>query len=347
MSQIKCEGFDLPVKTLALGGGVEKILTAAKSPDLAAQADPKDSLRLCLLGRGVREDDHFVMPEIGYDELRGMLEKRPKARFSAKNDVFGYREEHGGFISLAELVNAKYGEGSFDAESMSEGTVITVSSGCRKCSIKADQLLDGRRYYYPLLTSEQILSGMNPADSRGEELSAGFLLTEAGKLLFVLGQRNWNDMNENCFISLAPGGALVSIECLPEERLRHSILYVGPLGGKLGEDVKAYPAGEGVTKVTASAGSLIRFNLDCDDLLNTVHFYYKFTLDDEPCGAPSPSDGFVYNTRIPLYFGSGADYPSGMILPPADMHSKMTVRMLATGPNCRDTQPDCFEIKIV
>lgn len=347
MSQIKCEGFDLPVKTLALGGGVEKILTAAKAPDLGALAEPRSSLRLCLLGRGVREDDHFVMPEIGYDELKAKLAKSPVQRFSAKNDVFGYREEHGGFIALADLVNEIYGEGSFDAEAMPEGTVITVSSGCRKTSILASQLLDGKRYYYPLLTSEQILSGMNPADARGEELKAGFVLTDDGRMLFAAGQRNWNDMNENCFVELAPGGAFVSIECLPAERLKHSILYVGPLGGKIGEDIKAYPGCDGVTKVTAKTGSLIRFNLDNDDLLNTVHFYYKFTLDDTPCGEPLPSDGYVYNTRIPLYFGTGVDYPSGMILPPADMHGKMTVRMIATGPNCADTKPDCFEIEIV
>lgn len=347
MSKIKCEGYDLPIKTLSLGEGVEKVLTAAKAPDLMRQTEPKDSLRLCLLGRGVREGDHFVMPEISYEKLKERLAESPKQRFSAKNDVFGYRDEKGGFVSLTELVNEKYGEGSMRGALLPSETVITVSSGCRKCSILASQLLDGERYYYPLLTSEQILSGMNPADSRGEALSAGFILTDDGRLLFVLGQRNWNDMNENCFVELASGGALVSIECLPAERLKHSVLYVGPLGGKLGENVKAYPAGNGVTKVKAPAGSLIRFNLDCDDLLNTVHFYYKFTLDDEKCGAPSASDGFVYNTRIPLYLGSGSYYPSGIILPPADMHSKMTVRMIATGPKCADTEPDCFEIEII
>lgn len=347
MSHIQCDHYDLPVKTLALGGGVEKILTAAAAPDLVSAAQPKEALRLCLLGRGVRSGDHFILPEIGYAELTERLSSAPAARFSAKNDVFGYRKIEGGFVSLAQLFGEAYGEDSFDVSSVPENAVISVSSGCRRCSILMRQLLDGERYFYPLLTSEQILSGMDPADSRGEALCAGFVLTEEGKLIFAVGQRNWNDMNENCFVELAPGGALVSVEYLPTERLLHNTLYVGPLGGTIGEDVRAYPASGSVTKVTAKAGSLIRFNLDSDDMLNSVHCYYKFSLDDEPCGAPSPSDGYVYNTRIPLYFGSGTDYPSGMILPPAEMHSRMTVRMLATGPNCADTEPDCFEIEIV
>ena len=347
MSMIQREHYDLPIKTLALGDGVQKILTAAKAPDLVQQAAPADSLRLCLFGRGVRCGDHFCMPELTYAQLRERLAAQPVKRFSAKNDVFGYREVCGGFLSLEALVNMLYGAGSLNTAEIPADAVITVSSGLRRCSIRGSQLLDGKRFYYPLLTSEQILSGMDPADSRGEALEAGFLCTAEGRLLFVLGQRNWNDMNENCFVELAPGGALVSLEHLPAARAQHSTLYIGPLGGKLGEDVLAYPAGDGVTRLTAPEGSLVRFNLDCDDLLNTVHFYYKFSLDGAPCGAPSPEDGFVYNTRIPLYFGAGTDYPSGIILPPAAMHGKMTLRMLATGPNSADTQPDCFEIEII
>lgn len=341
---LKTSAYDLPIKTLSLGSGVDKVLTSAQAPVLDVEDD--DALKLTLFGSGVRSGDSFAPAKISYAALKAMFAERETHTFSAKNDFFGYRSETGRLLPLSELVNALYGAGSFDPASAPEEAEIIVSSGLRQVKLRLGSVY-AERYYYPLLTSEQILAGMNPADSRGETLEPGLLLTDADELLFVIGQRNWNDMNEANFVKLVQGGAVISLAALPESRKAHSVLYVGPLGGKLGEDVIAYPAVPGsVARVTAKEGSLIRFNLDCDDLLNTVHYYYKFTLDGAPCSDPAPNDGFVYNTRIPLYFGGGADYPSGIVLPKAAEHNRMTIRMLATGAGCPDSEIDTFEIEI-
>lgn len=346
---LKTPGYDLPIKTLALGGGVNKVLTSAPAPELSNK--PADALRLCVYGAGVRCGDGFLPPVIAYEELCSLFDNAPEKTYSAKNDFFGYRSETGRFLPLQAVVDALYGTGKFDLNAIAPDAEIIVHSGSRLSRIRGSQLCQGGRFYYPLLTSEQILAGMNPADSRGETLDAGLLRTGSSpadyEIIFVIGQRNWNDMNEAWFVNFTQGGAGITIEHLPAERKLHNTLYVGPLGGVLGSDITAYPALSGQTvELTAKEGALVRFNLDSNELLNTAHMYYKFTLDDEPCPEPKPTDGFVYNTRIPLYFGAGADYPSGIILPPAKEHHSMTIRMMTTGIDCPDTEVDCFHISI-
>ena len=229
--------------------------------------------------------------------------------------------------------------------------VLTVASGGKVAQIRLGRLRNGERFFYPLLTSEQILSGMKPADSRGARTDVGLLRTgteaEGYQVMFVIGQRNWNDINEEQFVEFRPGGAFIGVEDLTEERMAHNILYAGPLGGDLERDLAAYP-GDGArkTELTLKEGTLIRFNLDNNSFLNRAKMYYKFTLDGAPCGQPSPEDGFVYNTRIPLYFGAGGDYPNGIILPPAAEHRRMTIRMAAYGVDCPEPEGDIFEITI-
>jgi len=346
---LKNPSYDLPIKTLALGNGVDKVLTAAPAPELRSATC--DALRLCVYGAGVRHGDNFLPPVIAYKDLYALFDNAPEKTYSAKNDFFGYRSETGRFLSLQQVVDILYGIGVFDLTSMEPDAAVIVHSGSKFCRIRGSQLCPGGRFYYPLLTSEQILAGMDPADARGEILEAGLLRTgdspDTYQVIFVIGQRNWNDMNEAWFVNFVQGGAGISIEHLPQERKLHNILYVGPLGGVLGKDITAYPAVPGKTvTIHAKEGALVRFNLDNNDFLNTAHMYYKFTLDGQPCSEPRPTDGFVYNTRIPLYFGAGADYPSGIILPPAKEHHIMTIRMMATGIDCPDTEVDCFEIHI-
>ncbi len=343
--QLKTASYDLPIKTLALGDGVEKILTSAATPSLPAPG--ADVLRLCVYGTGVRQGDTFAAPTISYAQLLRLFDGAPEKTYSAKNDFFGYRAETGRFLSLQAVTDALYGTGKFDLGSIAPDAAVTIHSGSKVCKLRGSQLCPGGRYHYPLLTSEQILSGMDPADSRGEVLDAGLLCTAENQIIFVIGQRNWNDMNEAWFVNFVSGGAGITVEYLPQERKLHNVLYIGPLGGTIGKDVTAYPAVPGGTaKLTARQGDLVRFNLDNNDLLNTAHMYYKFSLDGAPCGEPKPTDGFVYNTRIPLYFGAGTDYPSGIILPPAAMHHTMTIRMMTTSIDCPDTEVDCFEITI-
>ncbi|MGI6168805.1 MAG: hypothetical protein ACOYI4_03685 [Christensenellales bacterium] len=351
---IKTSTFDLPVKELPLGGGVTKILTASPAP-LSSSTTPRDHLTVCFLGRGVRCGDSFIPPSISYEELFDMFEGAEKKRYSAKNTWFGYRLEQGNFLPLEDVFEKLYGEKVFsmtDAEKVMPDAKITVASGGRSIVLKLSQMCDDYRYFYPLLSSEQILAGMDPAQSRGESLQVGLLLTEAldgsKKVVFVIGQRNWNDINEPSFVEFCAGGAGISIENLPQSRTKHNVIFVGPLGGKLGENIRSY-TGRGAENVVinAKAGELIRFNLDNDDFLNSSRMYYKFTLDNEPCGEPSPEDGFVYNTRIPLWFGSGADYPSGIVLPTDGIHKSLNIKMLAHSDSYDDSEIDSFTIRII
>lgn len=350
---IKTPAYDLPVKELPLGSGVTKILTSAPAP--SSECQPEDRLTVCVLGRGVRCGNCFVPPSVSYDELYTMFDGAEEKSYSAKNTWFGYRLEKGRFLPLEVVFEKLYGEKLFcmsESQKSMPDARLTVSSGGRSAVIKLSQLCDDARYFYPLLSSEQILAGMDPAASRGEALRAGLLLTEAEsgakKVVFVLGQRNWNDITEMSFVDFTSGGAGISVENLPSERTAHNILYIGPLGGTLCGDIRAYP-GKGDENVTVEArpGELVRFNLDNDDFLNSARMYYKFTVDDEPCGAPSPEDGFVYNTRIPLWFGSGADYPSGIILPADGSRKSVNIRMMAHSDSYDDSAIDRFTIKIV
>ena len=350
---IKTSTFDLPVKELPLGGGVTKILTAAPAPQ--AGTVPGDRLTVCILGRGVRNGDQFAPPSVSYDALFDLFDDAEEKSYSAKNTWFGYRLEKGRFLPLETVFTKLYGRRVLDmaqAEKEMPDATLTVASGGRSVTLLLSQLRDDSRYFYPLLSSEQILAGMNPADSRGEALKAGLLLTEkedgTKKVVFVLGQRNWNDITEASFVDFCAGGAGITVKNLPAARTEHNVLYVGPLGGKLGEDVRAY-AGEGTENVVieAAPGELVRFNLDSDDFLNSARMYYKFTLDDVPCGDPSPEDGFVYNTRIPLWFGGGADYPSGVVLPTDGSHFCVNIRMLAHSDAYPDSAIDTFTIKVV
>lgn len=350
---IKTSAFDLPVKELPLGSGVTKILTAAPAPKSTGVKG--DFLTVCVLGRGIRTGDSFAPPSVSYSELYAMFDGAEEKSYSAKNTWFGYRLEKGRFLPLEDVFEKLYGEKVFSMAQAEKGlpdAKIIISSGGRSVSLKLSQVCDEGRYFYPLLSSEQILAGMNPADSRGEALRAGLLLTEtedgAKKVVFVLGQRNWNDITEASFVDFAVGGAGITVENLPAERTAHNVLYIGPLGGKLGEDVHAYPGkGAETVVVEAKAGELVRFNLDSDDFLNTARMYYKFTVDDEPVGEPSPEDGFVYNTRIPLWFGNGADYPSGVILPTDGSHKSVNIRMVAHSDAYADSAIDSFVIKVI
>ena len=88
----------------------------------------------------------------------------------------------GRFLSLEELINCSqaYAEGHLDFGKLAcqkPEAVITVSSGGKSSRIQAAQVYDDDRYFYPLLTSEQILDGLKPADSRGEKLKMGFIRT--------------------------------------------------------------------------------------------------------------------------------------------------------------------------
>ncbi len=354
---IKVCAYDLPVKELDLGGGVTKILTAAPDPQLSRpevspERSSRDVLSVCLYGAGVRQGSSFAPPRMSYEKLYHLFDDAPEHTYSARTPVFGYRSESGRFISLENLINALYQEGRFSTGEMSEKrpeATVTVSSGGRVSRLLAGQLMDGRRYHYPLLTSEQILSGMNPADSRGEALDAGLLRTGSSpvdyRVIFVMGQRNWNDITEPCFVDFADGGAGIFVEYLPAERVRHNVLHIGPLGGEFDRDISAFSGrGKDTVECSAPAGSLVRFNIDNDDFLNNSRMYYKFTLDGEDCGIPSPEDGFVYNTRIPLYFGGGADYPSGITLPCG--RRCMDIKILAHSAALGDSEVDSFKIKI-
>lgn len=353
MDLIKTSAFDLPVKELPLGSGVTKLLTSAPAPKSTGVQG--DFLTVCVLGHGVRTGDSFAPPSVSYDELYTMFDGAEEKSYSAKNTWFGYRLEKGRFLPLEDVFEKLYGKKVFSmaqAEKELPDAKITVSSGGRSVSLKLSQVCDGGRYFYPLLSSEQILAGMNPADSRGEALRAGLLLAEGEhgekQVIFVLGQRNWNDITEASFVDFAAGGAGITVENLPAERTAHNVLYIGPLGGKLGETVRAYHGKGGETVVAeAKVGELVRFNLDSDDFLNTARMYYKFTVDDEPVGEPSPEDGFVYNTRIPLWFGNGADYPSGIILPTDGSHRSVNIRMVAHSDAYADSAVDSFVIKVI
>lgn len=347
---IQTPAFDLPVKELPLGSGVTKILTAAPAPQSGSAQG--DRLTVCVLGRGVRNGDCFAPPSVSYDALYAMFDGAEEKSYSAKNTWFGYRLEKGRFLPLEVVFEKLYGQKLFcmaQAEKTMPDAKIIVSSGGRSVTLQLSQVCDDGRYFYPLLSSEQILAGMNPADSRGEALRAGLLLTETAdggkKVVFVLGQRNWNDITEASFVDFCAGGAGITVENLPAARTEHNVLYVGPLGGTLGEDIRAYPGkGAETVVVEASAGELVRFNLDSDDFLNSARMYYKFTMDDVPCGEPSPEDGFVYNTRIPLWFGCGADYPSGVVLPTDGSHTRMNIRMVAHSDAYHDSAVDSFTI---
>ena len=344
MTEIKAPGYDIPVKELDLGGGAIKILPGAATPD--ATAPEGEYLSVCFFGRGVRARDTFGYPVISYDKLRTFFDSAPEKSYSAKNAVFGYRRETGRFIPLERVINELYSAGFSlaAAAKTSPDAVLTVSSGCRCVRIALGQLEEGERYYFPLLTSEQILAGLKPADARGEQLNAGLLLTGGGKLVFVLGQLGWNDIVEPCFVDFGPGGALITLSKLTAERTRHNVLFTGPLGG----EISAYEGkGSEPVRLSLPGGTLLRFNLDSDEMLNDFRMYYKFTFDGEECGVPSSTDGYVYNTRGPLYFGSVADYPSGVILPNRSVHTSMHIKMLAHGMEYPDSEVDTFDIEIV
>lgn len=344
MTEIKAPGYDIPVKELDLGGGAIKILPGAAAPDVSAPEG--EYLSVCLFGRGIRAGDVFRAPVISYEKLKALFDGAPKKSYSAKDAVFGYRGETGRFLPLERVINELY-DGGFslaDTAKASPEAVLTVSSGTRSVRVALGQLAEGERYYFPLLTSEQILAGLKPADAKGEQLNAGLLLTESGKIVFVLGQLGWNDIVEPCFVEFAAGGALIKLSKLTAERTKHNVLFTGPLGG----EITAYDCkGLEPVKLSLPGGTLLCFNLDSDEMLNDFRMYYKFTFDGEECGVPSPTDGYVYNTRVPLYFGSGADYPSGVILPDKSLHTSMHIRMLAHGMEYPDSEVDAFDIEIV
>lgn len=358
---IKKDGNDIPIKELELCPGINKILPAAMPPVLSVcknetDRSAADRLTICVLGEGIRKGDGFSLPSMTYKELFGLFDNTPVHTYSAKNGFFGYRSVSGRFLSLEELINCSqaYAEGHLDFGKLAcqkPEAVITVSSGGKSLRIQAAQVYDDDRYFYPLLTSEQILDGLKPADSRGEKLKMGFIRTgeeeQEYQVIFVIGQRNWNDITEEIFVAFTDGGASVTIEYLPESRKKHNILYVGPIGGELGQDVLAYQGrGKDTVEISAREGSLIRFNIDNNDFLNKAKMYYKFSVDDEECKTPYLKDGYVYNTRIPLYFGSGADYPSGIILPLAEKHKSIQIKIMAFGPECPETEVDSFKIFI-
>lgn len=359
-NMIKVKGYDLPIQELALGSGVKKVLTSAPAPapgvpSVCADRSSQDVLSVCVYGLGARSGDRFAPPQISYEALYRLFDRAPVHTYSAKNAWFGYRSEIGRFLPLEDVINALYGDGVYSMEAMvaeRPDATVTVSSGGKVTRLLASQLMNGHRFYYPLLTSEQILSGMKPEESRGEQLDVGLLRTgntpSDFRVIFVIGQRNWNDMTESSFVDFADGGASIAVEYLPQSRTKHNILYVGPLGGEIGSSIIAYPGkGSTVTELSAPAGSLIRFNIDNNDFLNNAHMYYKFTMDDEACSVPCPEDGFVYNTRIPLYFGNGVDYPSGIILPVDGTHRAINIKMLAHSDAFADSEIDCFRINII
>mgnify|MGYP005775925071 FL=1 len=344
MADIKAPGYDIPVKELPLGGGAVKILSGAPDPEVSVPEG--EYVCVNLFGRGVRKGDSFTAPYISYEDLRGLFASAPVKSYSAKSAVFGYRGEKGRFLPLERVINELYG-GGFSLAETAENTpdaVLTVSSGTRSVRVALGQLAEGERYYFPLLTSEQILAGLKPADARGEQLGAGLLLTESGKIVFVLGQLGWNDIVEPCFVDFSAGGALIKLSALTYERAKHNVLFTGPLGG----EISAYPGkgGEGVN-LSLPGGTLLRFNLDSDEMLNDFRMYYKFTFDGEECGTPTPTDAYVYNTRAALYFGSGADFPTGVILPDRSLHTSMHIKMVAHGMEYPDSELDVFNIEII
>lgn len=228
MTEIKAPGYDIPVKELDLGGGAIKILPGAAAPDVSAPEG--EYLSVCLFGRGVRAGDVFRAPVISYEKLKALFDGAPKKSYSAKDAVFGYRGETGRFLPLERVINELY-DGGFslaDTAKASPEAVLTVSSGTRSVRVALGQLAEGERYYFPLLTSEQILAGLKPADAKGEQLNAGLLLTESGKIVFVLGQLGWNDIVEPCFVEFAAGGALIKLSKLTAERTKHNVLFTGP-----------------------------------------------------------------------------------------------------------------------
>lgn len=350
-STLKTEEYDIPVKTLELGKGVTKVLPAAVIPQ--KKYDESDRLSLDFFGTGLREGDAFIVPSAGYSDLYELFDDAPEAEYSSKDGTFSYRSEKGRFLSLDEVVNSNLflGDSTVNLKEVlgkkPEG-ILTMTSGGRSARIMFSQLMDGKRFFYPQLTSEQILAGMKPADSRGARTDAGLLrigTKESGyRVIFVIGQRNWNDITENLWVELKPGGASLSLEYLPEERKEHNVMYIGPLGG----ETRFYRGSGAVpVEITAKQGELVRFNLDNSTFLNKAKMYYKFSLDGEDCGDPSPEDGYIYNTRIPVYFGTGTDYPNGIILPPASEHDEMTIKMLAFGAECPGRNIDIFRIQIV
>ena len=344
MTEIKAPGYDIPVKELPLGGGAVKILPGAPDPEVSVPEG--DYVSVSLFGRGVRRGDTFVAPYLDSAKLRELFDGAPEKSYSAKTAVFGYRGETGKFLPLERVINELCGGGFSLAQAAAAQpeTLLTVSSGTRSVRIALSQLAEGERYYFPLLTSEQILAGLKPADARGEQLGAGLLLTDAGKIIFVLGQLGWNDIVEPCFVDFAPGGALIKLSALTCERAKHNVLFTGPLGG----EISAYPGkgGEGVD-LRLPGGTLLRFNLDSDEMLNDFRMYYKFTFDGEECGVPTPTGAYVYNTRAALYFGSGADFPTGVILPDRSVHRSMQIKMFAHGTEYPDSELDVFNIEIV
>lgn len=344
MPEIKAPSFDIPVKELPLGGGAVKILPGAADPEVSVPDG--EYLAVNLFGRGVRNGDAFAAPYISYEKLRGLFDGAPVKSYSAKSAVFGYRGETGRFLPLERVINELY-DGGFslaDTAKASPEAVLTVSSGTRSVRVALGQLAEGERYYFPLLTSEQILAGLKPADARGEQLNAGLLLTDSGKLVFVLGQLGWNDIVEPCFVDFSAGGALIMLSKLTAERAKHNVLFTGPLGG----EITAYD-GKGLepVKLSLPGGTLLRFNLDSDEMLNDFRMYYKFTFDGEECGVPTPTDAYVYNTRAALYFGSGADFPTGVILPDRSLHTSMQIKMVAHGMEYPDSELDVFDIEII
>lgn len=343
MTEIKTKDYSIPIKELSLGAGALKILPGASDPDTAPPKGEYLSVRL--FGQGVREGDSFRQPSLSYDGLRRMFEGAPVKSCSAKDAAFGYRGETGRFLPLEYVINELYRADFSLSKAAQEQpeAMLAVSSGARSVRIALGQLAEGKRYCFRQLTSEQILSGLDPADARGEQVNAGLLMTDSGKLIFAIGQLGWNDITEPCFVDFEEGGALISLSGLTYSRTRHNVLFTGPLGGRL----DACPGrGTESVRIRLPGGSLLRFNLDSSDFLNDSKMYYKFAFDGDECGDPTPMDGFIYNTRAPLYFGSGADYPSGIILPDRSVHVSMQIKMLAHGMEFPDSETDVFDIEI-
>ena len=48
-----------------------------------------------------------------------------------------------------------------------------------------------------------------------------------------------------------------------------------------------------------------------------------------------------------MYFGSGADFPTGVILPDRSVHRSMQIKMFAHGTEYPDSELDVFNIEIV
>lgn len=149
--RMRLENYDIPIRTLSMSGGANKILPGAAAPKftkVAASTErmDKDSLNLLLLGHGKRCGDGFQPPCISYAELYRLFDGAPIKRYSARNPFFGYREETGRFISLDNLVSAMYGDDSFILEEFcrkNPDASITVSSGGKTSRISALQVREG------------------------------------------------------------------------------------------------------------------------------------------------------------------------------------------------------------